>query len=80
MKPIVLNDALSGVDFLLESDNPAPHRMALRLAGLKAGPYTVTAGPKPCVTFSAQEGQENTVELPSVSNGQLISIRPDGNP
>ena len=80
MKPIVLDADLSGLGFLLDSDNPAPHGMTLRISGLKAGSYSVSADQRSCATFSMKEGQESTMELSSVSSGQSISIRPDGNP
>ena len=46
------------------------------ISGLRAGSYSVNADPQPHATLPLKEGQETSVEQPSVSNGQSISIRP----
>ena len=76
-QPIVLDADCTGVSFMLESDNPAPHRVRLHLGGLPGGRYSVLAGQQPGVTFAVEVGRETIVELPLVSNGQKIVIRPD---
>ena len=79
MKPIILDENMSGISFQLETDNPAPQRVVLHLRGLKTGPYSAAAGQRPCPDFSMEDGLETTLELPAVSNGDRISIRPAGN-
>jgi len=74
-QPIVLQEDFSGVGFLLESDNPAPHPLRLHLSGLAAGNYTVSAGQQALADFTLKGGEEHTLELPLLASGQHIDIR-----
>jgi hypothetical protein len=76
-RPIMLDEDFTGLGFLLESDNPAPHPLRMRITGLQAGPYSVTADDRPCAAFSLQDGQETLLDIPMVSNGQHVTIRQD---
>ncbi|MCF7674074.1 MAG: hypothetical protein K9M97_01925, partial [Akkermansiaceae bacterium] len=75
-QPIELATDFSGVGFRLESDNPAAHPLVLHLAGLKAGAYSVLADDRPCAVFVMREDGAFTLDLPEVSCGQHILIRP----
>lgn len=77
-QPIVLAADCSGVSFVLESDNPAPHPVRLRLAGMKAGSYSAGLDQQPGVAFLVKNGQDAAVEIPLAKPGQRIFIRPDG--
>jgi hypothetical protein len=76
MQPMVVAADCSAISFLLESDNPAPHRLRMRVAGMKAGTYSASAGGQPAVEFLMRDGGETLVEIPIAESGQQISIRP----
>jgi hypothetical protein len=77
LQPIVLQADFSGISFILESDNPAAHPVHLQLSGLQAGHYSVFADQQACASLVIEEGQETSLELPKVTTGQHINIRPD---
>jgi hypothetical protein len=76
LQPMVVAADCSGISFVLESDNPAPHPVRMRVAGIKAGPYSASAGGQPAVEFRVRDGWETLVEIPIARSGQQISIRP----
>jgi hypothetical protein len=66
-RPIVLKEDLSQVSFSLETENPAEHLARLRLSGLAAGEYELSAGSRRVTTVSLSHGQQALVELPMAS-------------
>jgi hypothetical protein len=66
-RPIVLKEDLSQVSFSLETENPAAHLARLRLSGLAAGEYELSAGSRRVTTVSLSHGQQALVELPMAS-------------
>ena len=82
LQPIVLQEDFSGVQFALESDNPAAHQTRLRLEGLRAGDYSMRVGGQSSITFALLDGQETTVEVPVAARHRsgLIAIEPRNQP
>jgi hypothetical protein len=76
-RPVTVQGDFSGLDFLLESDNPAPHPVRMRLSGLRPGWYSVGADPQRRVTLRIDQDRETAVTVPAVTSGQHISIRPE---
>lgn len=62
--PIVIDDDLSALRFVLESDNPDGHVVNLSLSGLPPGGYSVQGAAGRIAALSLEEGQEAVVELP----------------
>jgi len=63
-KPIVFNNALSEILFILESRSAGKRTTKLKLSGLPEGTYEVTADDLSISTFKAENSKENVIMLP----------------
>lgn len=62
-EPIVFNNSLSEIHFTMESRSKREHTTKLKVSGLPAGTYEVTADGLSILTFTAEKSKEAVVML-----------------
>jgi len=73
-KAISFNDALSVVHFTLENRAEASHDVLLRIAGLPAGNYKVTAQNHLAQQLTVKNTDEQRLRIPIGASGAPVSI------
>ena len=73
-KAISFNDALSVVHFTLENRAEASHDVLIRIAGLPAGNYKVTAQNHLAQKLAIKENAEQQLRVPVGASGAPVSI------
>lgn len=73
-KPISFDDALSVIRFTLENRATLGHEALIRVAGLPAGSYKVTAGNHLAQMLAVNSGAEQQLRVPVGASGSSVSI------
>ncbi len=73
--PIVFDDALTAIRFMLENRAATSHSSVVRVAGLPAGNYEVTAGNARAQKLLVHDGEEQQVRIPVGVSGTQVQIR-----
>jgi len=73
-QPISIDDGLARIQFTLENRTDGEHRTGLRIAGLPAGEYAVTAGGRTIAVVRGGAAGENNVILPVNAATMQVTI------